>query len=77
MKQSAKNQREAARLYAESLRDIVMPIAHLPTREIARILNREGFRTVRARLWSSMAVSRLLRRLSDDRRGATPDSSAD
>jgi hypothetical protein len=77
MKQSAKNQREAARLYAESLRDVITPIANLPTREIARILNREGFTTVRARPWSSMAVSRLLRRLSYDRRRATPDPGAD
>ena len=55
--------REAAQLYAESLRDVVTPIANLPTREIARALNRERFVTSRGGRWSSMAVSRLLKRL--------------
>jgi hypothetical protein len=55
--------REAARQYAESLRDVVTPIANLPTREIARTLNRERFVTSRGGRWSSMAVSRLLKRL--------------
>ena len=55
--------REAARQYAESLRDVVTPIANLPTREIARALNHERFVTSRGGKWSSMAVSRLLKRL--------------
>jgi hypothetical protein len=55
--------REAARQYAESLRDVVTPIANLPTREIARALNQERFVTSRGGRWSSMAVSRLLKRL--------------
>ena len=55
--------REAAQLYAESLRDVITPIANLPTREIARALNRERFVTSRGGQWSSMAVSRLLNRL--------------
>jgi hypothetical protein len=55
--------REAAQLYAESLRDVITPIANLPTREIARALNRERFVTSRGGQWSSMAVSRLLKRL--------------
>ena len=55
--------KEAARQYAESLRDVITPIADLPTREIARQLNREHFVTSRGHRWSSMAVSRLLKRL--------------
>jgi hypothetical protein len=55
--------REAAQAYAESLRDIVAPLATRPTREIARGLNHQGFRTSRGGLWTSMAVSRLLKKL--------------
>ena len=58
-------QREAARLYAESLRDIVEPMwrTGATTREIAFDLNREGFRTPRGSPWTSMTVCRILWRL--------------
>jgi hypothetical protein len=57
-------QREAARLYAESLRDVLEPLRHLTTRQIARELNDQRFRTVRGGPWSSMTVCRLLWRLN-------------
>jgi len=60
---AARLSKAAALHYAESLRDIVQPIAHLPTREIARRLNQERFFTSRGGPWSSMAVSRLLKLL--------------
>ena len=56
-------QREAARLYAESLRDVLEPLRHLTTRQIARELNEQRFRTPRGGVWSSMTVCRLLWRL--------------
>ena len=56
-------QREAAQQYAESLRDIVEPIKNKPTRQIARELNVQRFLTARGNFWSSMTVSRLLKRL--------------
>jgi hypothetical protein len=49
--------------YAESMREMVTPLAGLPTREIARQLNMDHLRTSRGGLWSSMSVSRLLKRL--------------
>ena len=55
--------REAAQAYAESLRDIVAPLARRTTRDIAAELNRQGFRTSRGGFWTSMAVSRLLKKL--------------
>jgi hypothetical protein len=56
-------QREAARLYAESLRDVLEPLRHLTTRRIARELNEQRFVTPRGGTWSSMTVCRLLWRL--------------
>jgi len=56
-------QREEARLFAESLRDVVEPIKNKPTRQIARELNVQRFLTARGNYWSSMTVSRLLKRL--------------
>ena len=49
--------------YAESLRDIIEPIADRSSRAIADELNVEGFRTPRGKDWRSMQVIRLLRRL--------------
>jgi hypothetical protein len=57
-------QREAARLYAESLRDVLEPLRHLTTRQIARELNDQRFKTARGGEWSSMTVCRLLWRLN-------------
>ena len=56
-------QRETARLYAESLRDVLGPLRHLTTRQIARELNEQRFVTPRGGTWSSMTDCRLLLRL--------------
>ena len=58
-------QREAARLYAESLRDVIEILWRngSTTREIAVILNEEGFTTRLGADWSSMTVWRVLWRL--------------
>ena len=59
-------QRETARLYAESLRDVLEPLRHLTTRQIARELNEQRFVTPRGGTWSSMTVCRVLWRLKLD-----------
>jgi DNA invertase Pin-like site-specific DNA recombinase len=54
-----------AQAFAESLRAIVMPIAHLPSRAIADALNDEGIKTQTGGAWQSMTVLRLLERLKE------------
>jgi hypothetical protein len=63
MKPSAKANHDAARLYAESLRDVLEPLRHKTTREIARELNADRFRTAKGCKFSSMQVWRILQRL--------------
>ena len=63
MRPSAKANHDAARLYAESLRDIMEPLRHKTTREIARELHEDGFRTAKGYEFSSMQVWRILKRL--------------
>ena len=63
MRPAAKANHDAARLYAESLRDIVEPLRRKTTREIARELNADRFRTAKGCEFSSMQVWRILQRL--------------
>jgi len=65
MRPSAKANHDAARLYAESLRDVVEPMRHKTTREIARELNADRFRTAKGCEFNSMQVWRILKRLGD------------
>ena len=67
MKSSAKANHEAARLHAESLRDVLEPLRHKTTREIARELNADRFRTARGCKFNSMQVWRILKRLESRR----------
>jgi hypothetical protein len=63
MRPSAKANYDTARLHAESLRDVVEPLRHKTTREIARELNADAFRTAKGCEFSSMQVWRILQRL--------------
>jgi hypothetical protein len=69
MKPSAKANHDAARLYAESLRDVVEDLVsrNKTTREIARELNEDEFKTAKGCEFSSMQVWRILRRLERSR----------
>jgi hypothetical protein len=67
MRPSAKANHDAARLHAESLRDVVEPLRHKTTREIARELNADAFRTTKGCEFSSMQVWRILKRLESRR----------
>jgi DNA invertase Pin-like site-specific DNA recombinase len=49
--------------FAETLRAVVAPIAHLPSRQIADRLNADGVKTATGGEWSSRTVLRLLERL--------------
>src|SRR5262249_39203166 len=49
--------------YAETLREVMMPLAGKSTREIASILNARKIPTVRGGLWASPQVMRLMKRL--------------
>ena len=49
--------------FAASLRDIVEPLAHLPSRAIAAALNAQGVHTATGGIWSSVTVLRLIDRL--------------
>ena len=49
--------------FAASLRDIVEPLAHLPSRAIAATLNAQGVHTATGGIWSSVTVLRLIDRL--------------
>ena len=49
--------------FAASLRDIVEPLAHLPSRVIAAALNAQGVHTATGGIWSSVTVLRLIDRL--------------
>jgi DNA invertase Pin-like site-specific DNA recombinase len=55
--------RDRSSAFAEGLRAIVAPIAHLPTRAIAAHLNERGITTATGGDWQSMTVCRLLDRL--------------
>jgi DNA invertase Pin-like site-specific DNA recombinase len=57
-----KRNRAAADAHAESLREIVTPLADLSTRAIAAALNERGIATVRGGQWQSPQVMRLLDR---------------
>ncbi|HEY2529417.1 MAG TPA: recombinase family protein [Xanthobacteraceae bacterium] len=62
----AKRTREAlaaAHAHAETLREIVTPLANLSTRAIAKALNDRGVPTPRGGQWQSPQVMRLLDRL--------------
>jgi len=64
MRPSAKANHDAARQHAESLRDVLEPMMHSKTtREIARELNADRFRTAKGCEFSSMQVWRILKRL--------------
>ena len=65
MRPSAKANHDAARQHAESLRDVVEDLVsrHKTTREIARELNADQFRTAKGCEFSSMQVWRILQRL--------------
>ena len=69
MRPSAKANYDAARLHAESLRDVVEDLVnqHKTTREIARELNEDEFRTAKGCEFSSMQVWRILKRLESRR----------
>jgi len=69
MRPSAKANHEAARLHAESLRDVVEDLVsrNKTTREIARELNADRFRTAKGCEFSSMQVWRILKRLESRR----------
>ena len=49
--------------FAETLRAVVEPIAHLPSRVLATRLNADGVKTATGGEWSSRTVLRLLERL--------------
>jgi DNA invertase Pin-like site-specific DNA recombinase len=49
--------------FAANLRDIVEPLAHLPSRAIASALNAQGVLTATGGAWSSVTVLRLINRL--------------
>lgn len=49
--------------FAANLRDIVEPMAHLPSRAIASALNAQGVLTATGGAWSSVTVLRLINRL--------------
>ena len=49
--------------FAANLRDIVEPLAHLPSRAIAAALNAQGVLTATGGAWSSVTVLRLIDRL--------------
>jgi len=49
--------------YAETLREVMTPLAGKSTREIASILNARKIPTVRGGLWASPQVMRLMKRL--------------
>ena len=63
MRPSAKANHDAARQHAESLRDVLEPMRFKTTREIARELNADRFRTAKGCEFSSMQVWRILKRL--------------
>ena len=65
MRPSAKANHDAARRHAESLRDVVEDLVsrNKTTREIARELNEDQFRTAKGCEFSSMQVWRILQRL--------------
>jgi hypothetical protein len=69
MRASAKANHDAARLHAESLRDVVEDLMsrNKTTREIARELNEDQFRTAKGCEFSSMQVWRILKRLGSNR----------
>ena len=67
MRPSAKANHDAARQHAESLRDVLEPLRHKTTREIARELNADRFRTAKGGEFSSMQVWRILKRLESRR----------
>jgi DNA invertase Pin-like site-specific DNA recombinase len=50
--------------FAEGLRAIVAPIAHLPSRAIAAALNEQGVATPTGGAWSSVTVLRMVSRLN-------------
>jgi DNA invertase Pin-like site-specific DNA recombinase len=60
----ADQQGEVSAAFAETLRDIVTPLAELSSRRIAAELNRRGIRTARGNQWHSAQVLRLLDRLT-------------
>ena len=63
---NAEQAQQNARLageFAERLRDEVMPMINLPTRQIAAVLNARGIATPQGRRWQSETVRRLCERL--------------
>jgi DNA invertase Pin-like site-specific DNA recombinase len=56
--------RDRSSAFAEGLRAIVAPIAHLTSRQIAEQLNAQNVLTATGGLWQSMTVCRLLDRLN-------------
>jgi DNA invertase Pin-like site-specific DNA recombinase len=60
---SCANQKNRSVAFAEGLRAIVAPIAHLPSRQIAAALNAQGVVTPTGGTWSSMTALRLINRL--------------
>ena len=55
--------RDNAREYAESLREIVAPVINLSSRKIAAHLNAQGIQSPTGKPWQSMNVLRLVERL--------------
>lgn len=51
--------------FAENLRSLVEPLAHLTSRQIATSLNTQGVKTSTGGLWSSVTTLRLLKRLGE------------
>lgn len=59
----AGEQTDKAREFAETLREIVLPIRNLSSRRIAAELNARGIKTPQGNAWKSMTVLRMLERL--------------
>jgi DNA invertase Pin-like site-specific DNA recombinase len=64
--QPAGNAKQASRAaaFAASLKGIVEPMLHLPSRAIAAALNERGILTAAGGAWSSVTVLRLIERIS-------------
>lgn len=60
----AKANADSARVFAESLRAIVMPVINLSSRRIAAYLNAQGVKSPTGKAWQSATVLRLVERLN-------------
>lgn len=63
----AKANEDAAQVFAENLRDHVMPFINLSSRAIAALLNGKGITTAEGKQWQSAQVLRLCKRLTKGR----------